>query len=42
MKRIAARVAVFAGVCGGAIVVAAQAASARLATNHCEPVVSAD
>ena len=42
MKKIAMRVAVVAGVCGGVIAVAAQAASARLATNHCEPVVSAD
>jgi hypothetical protein len=39
MKLIAARVAVFTGICGGVIVAAAHAASARLATNHCEPVV---
>ena len=42
MKRIALRLTVFTSVCGGAIVAAAHAASAKLSTNHCEPVVSAD
>jgi hypothetical protein len=42
MKRITLRVAVFTSVCGGVIMAAAHAASARLATNHCEPVVSSD
>ena len=36
MKLITARVAVFTAICGGVIVAAAQAASARLAGNHCE------
>ncbi len=42
MKRIALRIGVFSSVCGGVIVAAAHAASARLSTNHCEPVASAD
>jgi hypothetical protein len=42
MKRMAMRVAVFTSVCGGALVAVAHAASAKLATNHCEPIVSAD
>ena len=42
MKLITMRVAVFTSVCGGVLVAAAHAASAKLATNHCEPVVSTD
>ncbi len=42
MKLLAARVVVFTSVCSGVLAVAAQAAHARLATNHCEPVVLDD
>lgn len=44
MKRLFAKIAVFATVCGGAVVAAASAATAwtRLALNHCEPVLADD
>jgi hypothetical protein len=42
MKQLAVRLTVVTSVCGGVIALAAQAAHARLAGNHCEPVVSVD
>jgi len=42
MRQITARIAVFTGICGGVIVAAAHAASARLSANHCEPVAVAE
>jgi hypothetical protein len=42
MKRLAVRAAVFTSVFGGMILAASEAASARLATNHCEPIVRVD
>jgi hypothetical protein len=42
MKLLTARVVVFTGVCAGVVIAAVEAASARLATNHCESVVLDD
>ena len=42
MRRLVVRASVFVAVSGGAILAAAHAASAKLASNHCEPVVIDD
>jgi len=42
MKQLFVRVVVFTAVCGAALVGVAEAASAKLAGNHCEPVIEDD
>jgi hypothetical protein len=42
MKQLFVRVVVFTAVCGAALVGVAEAASAKPAANHCEPVIEDD